>query len=107
MIDISDGLARDLGHLCEMSNTSAVIEQSKLPCRNGATWQQAVGDGEDYELLFATDHAAIGSPGTWDVLGVPITVIGRMIASEDKPSVTIKLENGQQLDLSNRGWEHQ
>lgn len=107
MIDISDGLARDLGHLCEMSNTSAVIDASKLPCRDYATWQQAVGDGEDYELLFATDHAAIGSPGTWEVLKTPITVIGRMIASEGQPAVTIKLENGQQLDLSDRGWEHQ
>ncbi|MFG0250299.1 MAG: thiamine-monophosphate kinase [Phycisphaeraceae bacterium JB051] len=106
MIDISDGLARDLGHLCEMSNVSAVIEQSKLPCRDDATWQQAVGDGEDYELLFATDHAAIGSPGTWEVLGVPITVIGRMVKSDNQPTVKIKLDDDQLIDLTDRGWEH-
>lgn len=106
MIDLSDGLARDLGHLCEMGNVSAVIDAAKLPCRDGATWQQAVGDGEDYELLFATDHAAIGSPGTWNVLGVPITVIGRMVACDGKPSVTLKLTDGNTVDLANRGWEH-
>jgi thiamine-monophosphate kinase len=106
MIDISDGLARDLGHLCEMSNVSAVIDEAKLPCRDGATWQQAIGDGEDYELLFATDHAAIGSPGSWEVMGVPITVIGRMVACDDQPTVTLKLKDGQRVDLQDRGWEH-
>ncbi|MAX23239.1 MAG: thiamine-monophosphate kinase [Phycisphaeraceae bacterium] len=106
MIDISDGLARDLGHLCEMSNVSAVIEQSKLPCRDNANWQQAVGDGEDYELLFATDHAAIGSPGTWEVMGVPITVIGRMVKSDNQPTVKIKLVDGNIVDLNDQGWEH-
>lgn len=106
MIDISDGLARDLGHLCQMSNTSAVIDATKLPCRDGATWQQAVGDGEDYELLFATDHAAIGSPGTWNILGVPVTVIGRMFPSEGKPTVNLKLPDGDYIQLTDQGWEH-
>ena len=83
-----------------------IIEQSKLPCRDNANWQQAVGDGEDYELLFATDHAAIGSPGTWEVMGVPITVIGRMVKSDNQPTVKIKLVDGNIVDLNDQGWEH-
>lgn len=106
MIDLSDGLARDLNHLCEMSSVSAVIDQSRLPCRDHATWQQAVGDGEDYELLFAMDHAAIGSPGGWNVLGVPVTVIGKMVTSNHQPTVQMRMTDGTMIDLADKGWEH-
>ena len=50
-MDISDGLALDLARLCEASGVSAALEDN-IPLFPGATLQQALGGGEDYELLF-------------------------------------------------------
>ena len=49
-IDISDGLSIDLRRLCLASNVSAVLDA--IPTVSGATFSEAVHDGEDYELLF-------------------------------------------------------
>ena len=49
-IDISDGLSMDLRRLCLASNVSAVLDG--IPMLPGATFSEAVHDGEDYELLF-------------------------------------------------------
>ncbi len=64
MIDISDGLLSDLGHICEESQVGAVIWaeripqsaafQSLVPPPKERGWQMALQGGEDYELLLAT-----------------------------------------------------
>lgn len=53
MMDVSDGLAKDLPRLAEASGLEFVIDESSLPCTPGCSAEQAWGDGEDYELLFA------------------------------------------------------
>ena len=53
MIDISDGLARDLGHICRASGVGARINADAVPVAAPADLAAALGDGEDYELLFA------------------------------------------------------
>ena len=53
MMDLSDGLAGDLPRLARASRTGFVIDPLRLPRRRGATLEQALSDGEDFELLFA------------------------------------------------------
>lgn len=52
MIDISDGLAADLGHILEESNKNAVLDEVAIPKAKGASIDQALFDGEDFELVF-------------------------------------------------------
>jgi thiamine-monophosphate kinase len=52
MIDISDGLASDLGHILKESGVGAKIYEFEIPLRRGASLRHALGDGEDFELLF-------------------------------------------------------
>jgi len=53
MIDISDGLLADLGHILEESNKGAVICEKTIPVsRNAIGFDSAIRDGEDFELIF-------------------------------------------------------
>jgi len=53
MMDLSDGLASDLPRLARAGGTGFVIDPASVPRRRGATLAQALGDGEDFELLLA------------------------------------------------------
>jgi len=53
MMDLSDGLAADLPRLAAAGGTGFVVDPAVLPRRRGATLRQALGDGEDFELLLA------------------------------------------------------
>jgi thiamine-monophosphate kinase len=61
MIDVSDGLAADVNHLCEESHCGAVLRAEAIPISDDARRMQdgrlplehALGDGEDFELVFA------------------------------------------------------
>lgn len=108
MIDISDGLGRDLDHIAEMSKLNAVIFADKIPCSAGCNWQQAISDGEDYELCFTT-NAEVVVPKS--ILDVPITRIGYITAmppdTENSDWRTVlKTPEGKSLDISKSGWEH-
>lgn len=75
MIDVSDGLLQDLGHLCRASGVGAALEIARLPA--GADPALALRGGEDYELLFAVPprrEAALARAAS--SLGCPITRIG-------------------------------
>ena len=87
MLDISDGLAVDLGHLARRSRVRCVLELDRVPLAAGATLGD-LGFGEDYELLAAVE----------DPLGFP--VVGRI---EPGDGVEL-LSHGRPATLS--GWEH-
>ncbi len=101
MIDLSDGLGCDLPRICQASKVAAIIEAEKLPIRTNCDWKNAVGDGEDYELLFTSDKL---TPGSID--GITITRIGQIVQHDQGPLATIRFEDGRVLDLSEHGWEH-
>src|SRR3569833_2723362 len=57
-IDISAGLSTDLHHLCEESGVAAEIDSAALPICPGASLEDALHGGEDYELLFTARRPA-------------------------------------------------
>ena len=102
-LDLSDGLSTDLARLCSESGVAAEIDATLLPVHPGATLQQALNGGEDYELLFTV------SPSTRlprHLAGVPITRIGRILPSRrGRPAVTLVTAQGSR-PLEPHGWEH-
>lgn len=72
-MDLSDGLSLDLHRLASASELEAVIETP--PVYRGATVEQALHGGEDYELLF-TVRSGTRVPDDYE--GIPLTRIGRM-----------------------------
>ena len=63
MIDVSDGLAQDLGHILKASHVGAKIELSQLPINpalrdlnDNQQWKYALAGGDDYELCFTISH---------------------------------------------------
>ena len=87
LMDISDGIAVDAGHIARRSGVRCVIDLDGVPLAAGATIDD-VGFGEDFELLAAvTDEQGFA-------------VVGRVEAGEG----VVTLRNGEPYDLP--GWEH-
>jgi thiamine-monophosphate kinase len=112
MIDISDGLSSDLGHLCSESGVGALIESSHLPldphvidlCGRRALdpLLLALHGGEDFELLFTVRLQDLSRlPKKVD--GVPATHVGAI--TKDNGRVRIA-ESNHIWDLEPGGFEH-
>lgn len=101
MLDLSDGLSRDIRHICNQSHVGAHIDTDKLPIhpdvdkthRHGwSPAEHALHDGEDYELLFTCPTAPADG-------AIPI---GRITTKRD---ITWMVDGKIQL-LEPRAWEH-
>ena len=97
-MDLSDGLSSDLRRICEASGVRASIQPEALPLGEGATVEQALNGGEDYELLF-TVRPGVKMPR--QIAGLAVTRIGTIVDGEG-PLVAIL--GGDELEAG--GWEH-
>ncbi|MCY4487467.1 MAG: thiamine-phosphate kinase [Deltaproteobacteria bacterium] len=112
MMDVSDGLAQDLGHICRASRTGAVVHQARVPLSPAFVrvagpddlWCALAG-GEDYELLFtAAPDARKSVERVARRAGVPITRIGECVPR--KRGVTLVDAGGECAPLSAGGYDH-
>lgn len=104
MIDISDGLLADLGHLCRASGVSINLDSSAFQI---AEPQQAVaaavggGDPLVFQLTGGDDHAFVATFPTLDAVPVGWTVLGRVLAGEP-----VVLLDGVEPEHETPGWTH-
>lgn len=102
MMDISDGLAKDL-HALTPPGAAPALEAASIPFRHGADLRSALSDGEDYELAFVLDRRADVAPfaRAWArrFPRVRLTCIGRFVSARERPAGAINLEEF-------RGYEH-
>jgi len=83
MIDISDGLAGDAGHLAAASGVGIAIELERVPRWPGVTPLAAAQSGEEYELLVAMPRSfgtGGGARAFRRATGLPLTRIGACTA---------------------------
>jgi thiamine-monophosphate kinase len=96
MMDLSDGLAKDLPRLAAASGCGFVLDEENLPLSDGCSVREALEDGEDFEILFAIEADKVTALGEdWQRVfpDLPLTVIGRLVPE------------GQGASLSG-GWDH-
>jgi len=72
-IDLSDGLLQDLTHVCAASRVGVELTSAAIPVAEGATLDQALRGGDDYELCFT----GRGEPPKLDV---PVCRIGQVVS---------------------------
>ena len=115
MIDVSDGLAQDLSHICRMSNVGAVVREDLLPkspelMNLGSLNRLNVIDlvlsgGEDYELLFTTKSEDVRKIARlFKDIPTPVTQIGEV--SDHPKKVIIEKRDGKIKTLKNMGYNH-
>jgi thiamine-monophosphate kinase len=111
MIDVSDGLAADVGHLSAESGCAMVLRAEAIPVAEAARrisdartpLQHALGDGEDFELVFAVSaDDARALLRDQPIHGVLLSAIGECVAGQ---GLWLE-EGGQRRPLQPTGYVH-
>ena len=110
MIDISDGLASDLMHICKASDVGAYLEEGKIPIKQESQLMAikfqmdpittALNGGEDYELLFTVDEKDLEKIR----LMPSVYIIGEITDKTD--GIKLHTTGGNIHPLKAQGWNH-
>jgi len=111
MIDVSDGVASELFHICTQSGVGALIEESGIPVKQETELMAikfgldpatcALSGGEDYELIFTVDLDDIEK-----VKYLPnIYIMGEIVEQSEGMKLVTK-GSGRIVDLKAQGWKH-
>ena len=112
MIDVSDGVTADLGHILHASSCAAVIDLeslvSSLQASSSVTENRllkaVLHGGDDYELLFTlSPEKARLLEQNWLDSYSPVTRIGEINAGE---GITLRQENGELINIAASGYNH-
>lgn len=114
VIDISDGLLADLGHLCSASGVSAEVDVDAVPrhpalaqflAADAAEWYDwPLAGGDDYELCFTVPTAKEARVTRLaETLGIALTRIGRVTAGE---GLVLQHADGSEYRARGQGYQH-
>jgi thiamine-monophosphate kinase len=98
MIDSSDGLVRSVLEICKASKVGARIFEDCIPIERGATQEQALYGGEEYELVFTVPKEKVKK------LKVKMAIVGEIVSS--KQGVKLVDKHDKIKSLKSGGYEH-
>ena len=116
MIDISDGLLSDIGHICDVSEVGVIIYELQIPILKSVLQVEeqldliplslATSGGEDYELLFTTPAQYVDEiiRLVQSKTGAVVTEIGEITPYNDGKSIL--LANNKKQLIKSTGWNH-
>jgi thiamine-monophosphate kinase len=114
LIDISDGLGKDLCHIATASEIEIHVQEEKLPIHaavyeltkhiNQSSWQISVASGEEYEIAFTLPEDQVEQLKALE-LSVPITEIGE-VKLGFKPAVVLHKRDGEHSNIHTMGFDH-
>jgi thiamine-monophosphate kinase len=110
MIDLSDGLAQDLSHICVESSVGAEVFAAKIPLSrpyrrySGGDLSFALAGGEDYELLFTAPPKRLEAISkAASAVGCEVHVVGHVVRGR---GVVVRDAAGKEIDLRTAGFDH-
>ena len=117
MMDVSDGLAQDLSHICEESGVGAIIDDETMPVapetklvaeNDEAAFRLAVSGGEDYELLLTASREY--EPALLEIARtchLRLSRIGEVVAPDPSGTSPLWLRRGHRIEaLDTSGYDH-
>jgi thiamine-monophosphate kinase len=116
LLDVSDGLSGDLGHICERSKVGARVDVAALPLSQAARHlaaraekepeQWALHGGEDYELLFTVSpgHEQAVIDAVQQEMGTQVSAIGSIVTARE--GMKLLYPDGHQEQLHIQSWDH-